>query len=278
MHTFKDLDPEQVLDIALHKLQSAGIQLVEWGGLLHSRMNVPRIVSVGDSSPLFFSNHSLSERTFFVLQDYPFLVPDEDLQRASILLENLGLSLRTPSRVPLAAEGDMKAKGRHHLISQSATIPGLDQHLVIYPLSFAAFRPCEITEQAAQYSKVHLCSRILVPQPSAVYASLLRMMRRYPTYSSTRMVLRADVAMLIVYHLMGYTLETISDEDEEDEGRRSEAAAETIREWGVRKEWGKGRSGWKRRCLGLCVGLMRHIFLQNVELPRNVCCVHHYKM
>jgi hypothetical protein len=62
--------------------------------------------------------------------------------------------------------------------------PSFDQHLVIYPLSFA-FRPCEITEQAAQYSELHLCSCILVPHPSAVYASLLRMMRRYPTYAST---------------------------------------------------------------------------------------------
>jgi len=148
----------------------------------------------------------------------------------------------------------VKAKGRYHLVSESATIPSLDQHLVIYPLSFATFRPCEITEQAVQYSELHLCSRILVPRPSAVYASVLRMMRRYPTHSSTWTVLRADVAMLIVYHLMGYTPETISDEDdEEDEDRRSEAAAETIREWGLRKEWGEG-DGWMEEAL---FGLMR---------------------
>jgi hypothetical protein len=41
----------QVQDIALHKLQTAGMQLIEWDILLYSRMNVPR--SLGDSSPLF---------------------------------------------------------------------------------------------------------------------------------------------------------------------------------------------------------------------------------
>ena len=61
----------------------------------------------------------------------------------------------------------MRAKGRHHLVRPSAMNPSFDQHLVIYPLSFAAFRACEITEQAAQYSELHLCSRILVPRPSA---------------------------------------------------------------------------------------------------------------
>jgi len=149
----------------------------------------------------------------------------------------------------------MKAKGRHHLVGQSATIPSLKQHLVIYPLSFAAFRPCEIMEQPAQYSKLHLCARILVPRPSAVYASMLRMMRRYPTHSSTWMVLRADIAQLILYHLMGYTLETISEEDDEDdEDRRSDDAVEAIREWGLRKEWGEGEEWMEEALFGLMRG------------------------
>jgi hypothetical protein len=79
-------------------------------------------------------------------------------------------------------------------------------------------------------------------------------MRRYPTRSSTWTVLRADVAMLIAYHLMGFTLEMMSDEiDEEGEDRRSEVAAETIREWGLRKEWGLGEE-WSEEAL---FGLMR---------------------
>ena len=47
-----------------------------------------------------------------------------------------------------------------------------------------------------------------------------------------------DVGQLVLYHLLGYTLETIS--DEEDENRRIDAAVETIQEWGVQKEWGEG--------------------------------------
>jgi hypothetical protein len=143
----------------------------------------------------------------------------------------------------------MRAKGRHYRIKQSAN-PTLEHHLVIYPLSFAAFRPCEISEQPAQYSNLHRCSRIRVPRPSAVYASLLRMMLRYPASSSAceSFVLLADISQLVLYHLMGYTLETISGDDEEDENRRVAAALETIREWGMRKEWGPGEE-WMEKSL-----------------------------
>jgi len=134
----------------------------------------------------------------------------------------------------------MRAKGRFYRIKQLATMPALNQHLVLYPLSFAAFRPCEILEQPAQYSNLRLCSRILVPRPSAVYASLMRMMLRYPTNSITWSVLEVDVSQLVLYHLLGYTLETISDEeDEEEENRRIDAAVDTIREWGRQEEWGE---------------------------------------
>ena len=117
-------------------------------------------------------------------------------------------------------------------------MPALDQHLVLYPLSFATFRPCEILEQSAQYSNLRRCSRILVPRPSAVYASLMRMMLRYPTNSTTWSILHVDVSQLVLYHLLGYTLETISDEeDEEEENRRIDAAVDTIREWGEGEKW-----------------------------------------
>jgi hypothetical protein len=63
--------------------------------------------------------------------------------------------------------------------------------------------------------------------------------------------------MLIAYHSMGFALEMMSDEiDEEDEDRRSEAAAETIREWGLREEWGEGEE-WMEEAL---FGLMRGYF------------------
>jgi hypothetical protein len=141
----------------------------------------------------------------------------------------------------------MQAKGQFYCLKQSA-IAVLDQHIVLYPLSFAALCPSELSEEPAQYSEQHRCSHILVPRPSAVYASLMRMMLRYPTNSTTWSILLADIAELALYHLMGYTLETISSEDEdeddgaesEDENGRVDAAISTIREWGPRKEWAEG--------------------------------------
>ena len=151
------------------------------------------------------------------------------------------MSLQITSKFSLETEGDMRAKGHFYRIKQSATTSVPDQHLVFYPLSFAAFRPCEVFEQPVQYSNLRRCSRILVPRPSAVYASLMRMMLRYPTNSTTWSVLRVDMSQLVLYHLLGYTLETISDEEEEeDENRRIDAAVETIREWGMREEWAEG--------------------------------------
>jgi len=61
------------------------------------------------------------------------------------------------------------------------------------------------------------------------------------------------MGQLVLYHLLGYTLETISDEeDEEDENRRIDAAVETIREWGMRKEWGEGEE-WMEDALSQLV-------------------------
>jgi hypothetical protein len=40
------LDEEELVDIALTRLQCACIQVVEWGALLFRRMNVPIVVKV----------------------------------------------------------------------------------------------------------------------------------------------------------------------------------------------------------------------------------------
>lgn len=163
----------------------------------------------------------------------------------------MGLPLQTPSKFSLQTGGDMEAKGRSHLLRRLT----FDYHLVVYPLSFAAFRHYELSEQPVKYSKLRRCSHILVPRPSAVYASLMRMMRRYPTNSSNWCTLRAEMADLHLYHLLGYTLETITDEeDEEDENKRVDAAVETIREWSARKEWGEGEEWMESALLGFLRG------------------------
>jgi len=220
---FLDLSIGEVVDIIAHKIQGDGIQFVEWHVLLHLRMNVPRILS-----------------------DYSFLVPDDDFDKASQLIEKTGLSLQLPSKFSLATEGDMSAKGRFFRIPPPIT--ATERHLVIYPLSFAELRSCEISEQQAQYSKLHCCTRILVPRPSAVYASLMRMILRYPAYSATRSTLEVELSQLILYHLLEHDLETVNAEEDEDEDKRVDTALQTIREWTVRKEWGE-EEVWMERVL-----------------------------
>lgn len=92
------------------------------------------------------------------------------------------------------------------LLSKAVSNHPPKYYLVLYPLSFAVFRPCEISEKPVQYSKLHLRSQILVPRPSAVYASLIRMMLCCPTNSTTWDSLDVDLSQLVLYHLMGYTL------------------------------------------------------------------------
>jgi hypothetical protein len=140
----------------------------------------------------------------------------------------------------------MQAKGRFHCLKRSAIAAALDQYIVLYPLSFAALSPSELSEELAQYSELYRCSHILVPHPSAVYASLMRMMLRYPPHSTIWSILQADMAELVLYHLMGYTLETLPSDDDSDaesgdENRRIDAAISTVREWGLRKE----RTEWE---------------------------------
>jgi len=88
-----------VVDIIVHKIQSEGIQLVEWHYLLQSRrMNVPHILS-----------------------DYSFLVPDNDVDKTSKLIEQNGLPPRTPSKLSFTTGGDMSAKGLFFLHSITAS-------------------------------------------------------------------------------------------------------------------------------------------------------------
>ncbi|EIW57957.1 uncharacterized protein TRAVEDRAFT_48981 [Trametes versicolor FP-101664 SS1] len=69
--------PEQLVDKALHALQEAGIELIEWKTLLFRRMGVP-----------------------VALKNFHYLVPDAEFARASqILEEDQGLLLSLPPRL-----------------------------------------------------------------------------------------------------------------------------------------------------------------------------------
>jgi len=138
----------------------------------------------------------------------------------------------------------MQAKGRFHCLKQSEIVL-LNQHIALYPLSFSTLHRFELSEMSAQYSESNHSSHILVPRPSAVYASLIRMVRRYPTHSSTSSNLLSDLSELVIYHLLGYTLETLNYEDtgsdaDDDDTRRLDAAISMIQDWTLRKEWAEG--------------------------------------
>ena len=80
-------------------------------------------------------------------------------------------------------------------------------------------------------------------------------MLRYPANSTTWTILRGEVADLNLYHLLGYTLETISDEeDEEDENKRVDAALETVRGWSAQGEWADGEEWIGGALCGLLCG------------------------
>jgi len=122
----------------------------------------------------------------------------------------------------------------------------------------------------SQHSNLRRCSRVLEPYPSAVYASPMGMMLPYPTNSTAWSGLHVQWTSVssCFYHLSGYTVETVSDKDgEEDEDRRIDAAVETIQGWGMGREWAEGEGWWT--CLSCFVrgGVMD--FPQNVELSRD---------
>ncbi|KAF8345524.1 hypothetical protein F5887DRAFT_167063 [Amanita rubescens] len=105
-------EPAEVVDMALGRLQKAGIVLLEWHSLLYHRMNVPVLI-----------------------KDYSYVVPDEQLDQASVLLSSMGLPLSPPSTLLLLTEGDFQAKRRFHRTTlwTVRTPPGTLSAIIFHP-------------------------------------------------------------------------------------------------------------------------------------------------
>lgn len=194
------------------------VELADWDILLHRRMNVfstvtclvyclPLSISLSDKSILF-----LSQTTIFI---------------GRVAFSSISASLYR------SWGGDMRATG--YFLSHTAALRVLrtpSTNLVIYQRyqpSFTAFLPRKLSEQRVQYLDLRRFSRVHVLCPPAVYTSLVRMMHHFPPNSTTLSGLHAsvDLGQLVLYHLLGYSLETISnEEDEEVEDRRIDAAVE----------------------------------------------------
>ncbi|KAJ3503261.1 hypothetical protein NLJ89_g8510 [Agrocybe chaxingu] len=217
-----DNSPAWVVDAALHALQQAGIEPVEWGSLLYNRMHVPTLI-----------------------KDYFYLVPDDALASASGVLSDLGLPFSPPSKLLMQTEGDFSAKGIYHRISRS-TLPSSISCIALFPLSFSTLLSSELERKPPHHLRPSTrCPSILVPRPPAVYASLIRMMARYSQYCSTRTVLTSDLSELIGYNFLDLQLGYIDPEDEglwkelDIDGRIQRAVA-LVRQWSWDEEWREG--------------------------------------
>ncbi|GBE90121.1 hypothetical protein SCP_1801450 [Sparassis crispa] len=214
--------PEELVDHALHTLQDAGVELIEWRSLLYRRMGVPVLI-----------------------KDYHYLVRDEDLHAASDILLHEGLPLSSPPPLLIETGGDFYTQGHMHRLTPSSSV-GLAQHLVLYPSSFASYIPSELSPAPSLIPLASpLCKSILVPRQSAVYASILRMMQRYPRWSSTRSTLETHLSELIGYNLYDLQDGYVDVDDEEscqalEVDRRVEDAVEIVRGWNHTGVWRVG--------------------------------------
>ncbi|KAI0089717.1 hypothetical protein BDY19DRAFT_992690 [Irpex rosettiformis] len=226
--TFDKL-PGDLVEAALTLLYKKNITpLIPWGSLLFRRLNVPK-----------------------VLLDFQFLVPDELLSSASDMVSTtMHLPLTSPPSLLVETQGDLITKGRLHRLTRAATL-GSVQFLHLVPLSFAGpFLPSELTEER------HETYTLSIPRPSAVYASLLRIIASCPRGDCpTRRSLGAELELLVNYHLlglpMGYRVPAEDDDeawDALDLDGRAERAVCTVRGWGVEGEWREGE-GWMQDAL-----------------------------
>ncbi|PPQ83397.1 hypothetical protein CVT25_003844 [Psilocybe cyanescens] len=213
--------PAEIVDIALEMLQSLRVQPIEWRALLYRRMSVPILVP-----------------------NYSYVVPDADLNRASDLLARTGLPVSAPTKFHLKCFGNFCAQGRFHRIT-TTTLPSGVQHIVLYPMSFSTLSLADLIEKSPYHLQPSHCSTILVPCPSAVYASLIRMMSLYSQYCPTRTNLNSDLSELTGYNLSGLSGGFV---DPEDEGlwedmkidQRIQEAGQLVRQWSIEEEWRPG--------------------------------------
>ena len=164
------------------------------------------------------------------------------MEAASDILTDLGLPLQPTSTFRTRCDGDFHAKGRFHRITHSTRESSV-QHFVLYPLSFSSLAWSEVTKQAPYHIRPSVrCPNIFVPRPSAIYASLIRIMLNYPRYCSTRTNLESDLSELIGYHFLGLENGYVdSDDDALWEGleieQRITDAVLLVRQWSWDREW-----------------------------------------
>lgn len=188
-------------------------------------------------------------------QDASWILPDEDLPRASRLLTHLGLPSTPHSDILSAVDGEYHTKALYHAMHPPRR-PGLPpaQHIVLFPASLITF-PLPPTETTCEWAHAppHASLGKLVrtkgywtPRAQTVYVCLVRMMARYPRGSAERVVLASELQELVDYHLLKLDMGYVDEEElgmEEvealDMSGRTRDAIDEMRSWRweVEDEW-----------------------------------------
>ncbi|KAI4525033.1 hypothetical protein K525DRAFT_252679 [Schizophyllum commune Loenen D] len=220
------LPVDEIVRKALRRL-SEHTHLILWGALLDWRMSVPRIQ-----------------------KHFTFLVPDDKLDTLSAELTQMGLPLTTLPNHLINNEGDFLRRSRLHRVTQAIDCYRL-QCIHLVPASLPGYTEDELEPTPLDGTTATL----YVPRPSAVYAGILRMMRKYRKFCSERYKLQSDLELLIYYNLLGFEKMSAGDDIEDSEfEKRSAEAAERIRGWGRAGQWREGEEWMEDALVGIVKG------------------------
>lgn len=155
----------------------------------------------------------------------------------------MGLPESAPPPFLVRTEGDLYSKAILHRLTDAVHY-GSVRYIALYPSSFISYLPSELEETL---STTHeectgypaLPVRILIPRPAALYASLLRLIVKYPKgRRPTRTILESDLSLLIRYHL--YQMDPYCKYDEDDDSDEEDQdvvdAVALVRRWKLEKQ------------------------------------------
>lgn len=162
--------------------------------------------------------------------------------------------------------GDFLRRGRLHRVSRH-TDPIRINCLHLLPASLPEYADEELERMPLEDTTVTLYA----PRPSAVYAGLLRMMRKYRRHCAERYRLQSDLELLINYNLLGLEKGFAVEEDFEALGmdHRVETAVERIRSWGKAGEWRPGEESVQDFLIAVVKGEMDIGDLPALDIPRD---------
>ncbi|KAI0756055.1 hypothetical protein C8Q80DRAFT_1092132 [Daedaleopsis nitida] len=230
---------EEIVHTAVSIL-SERTRLIAWGALLDCLLGLPR-----------------------VLKNFTFLVPDEELDDLSAILNSLHLPIGTLPTYVVSSEGDFLLRGRLHRVSVSTSPQGI-QCLHLFPASLPGYIDDELEPTPLDRTSITLYA----PRPSAVYAGILRIMRKYRQHCAERYRLQSDLELLVNYNLLELEKPSVLAESFEvpDMDDRVETAVERIRRWGKAGEWRPGEEFVEDLLIAIVKGEMYPRDLPALEL------------